>query len=291
MTPEIHLSKLIINSALSEDLGKDGDLTSRFFVPEDATGRGRIFAKEEPAVLSGVEIGAEVFSAVDPKLTVEIVEPNGTQLHHGQTVLTVQGSLRSILTAERTALNFIQQLSGVATLTHRFVEKVADTRAQILDTRKTTPGWRLLEKQAVADGGGTNHRMGLFDAVMVKDNHLLAQSDPEWIQAAIGEVNREFPGRKIELEVDTLEQLRRYLELEGVDVVLLDNMSLAQLREAIAIRDEHAPAVKLEASGGVNLDTVAGIAQTGVDFISVGALTHSSRAVDFSLELTLVDPD
>lgn len=287
--PEIPLSKLIINNALKEDLSEYGDLTSRFFVPEDAKGRGRIFAKEEPAMLSGVEIAVEVFREVDPELTCEIAETDGTQLTHGQTVLTIDGSLRSILTGERTALNFIQQLSGVATLTHRFVEKVQGTKAQILDTRKTTPGWRELEKLAVLHGGGTNHRMGLYDAVMVKDNHLLAKSDPDWIQAGIRAFHEEFPGKKVELEVDNLEQLRRYLKLEGVDVVLLDNMSTDQLCEAIGIRDEMAPNVELEASGGVNLETVAAIAETGVDFISVGALTHSSRAVDFSLELVLVE--
>ena len=287
--PPNHLSNLNVNNAVKEDLSEFGDLTSRFFVPEDAKGRGRIFAKEEPAVLSGIEIAVEVFAQIDSDLRCEIVEKDGTQLSNGQTVLTIDGSLRSILTGERTALNFIQQLSGVATLTHQFVEKVRGTKARILDTRKTTPGWRDLEKAAVRHGGGTNHRIGLYDAVMVKDNHLLAKSDPEWIQAGIHAYHEEFPGQKMELEVDNLEQLRQYLTLKGVDVVLLDNMSTDQLREAIAIRDDLAPNVELEASGGVNLDTVAAIAETGVDFISVGALTHSSRAIDFSLELVLVE--
>ncbi len=285
--PLDHSAKLIVNAALAEDLGEDGDLTSRFFVPDDATGRGRIFAKEEPAVLSGIEVAVEVFREVDTKLRCEAKAEDGAQLSRGQTVLTIDGSLRSILTAERTALNFIQQLSGVATLTHRFVQEIAGTKAKILDTRKTTPGWRILEKNAVVHGGGTNHRMGLYDTVMVKDNHLLAKSDPDWIQAGIREVNREFPGRKIELEVDNLDQLRRYLGLEGVDVILLDNMGPKQLREAVKIRDKQAPKVNLEASGGVNLETVAEIAASGVDFISAGALTHSARAVDFSLELVL----
>lgn len=278
------LTDQLIQTALREDLDEDGDVTSRYFVPESASGRGRIFAKE-PARLSGIEIGERVFRAVDEQLLLERAAENGAKLAPGDTVLRVEGSLRSILTAERTALNFIQQLSGIATLTSEFVARIGGAKARLLDTRKTTPGWRALEKQAVRDGGGTNHRVGLFDHVMVKDNHLLAQSDPAWIQDAIRRVKADFPKKRVELEVDRIEQLLAFLKLDGVDSILLDNMSLGQLRESVRLRDERNPAVLLEASGGVTLETVGEIAKTGVDFISVGALTHSAGAVDFSLEL------
>ena len=277
-------AELLIQAALREDLGVDGDVTSRYFVPEDARGRARIFAKES-ARLSGVEIAARVCRAVDQQLLVGTVVEDGAQLAAGDTVLTIEGSLRSILTAERTALNFLQRLSGVATLTAAFVERIGDSKTKLLDTRKTTPGWRMLEKQAVAHGGGTNHRIGLFDHVMVKDNHLLAESSPARIQEAIRGVKADFPDKRVQLEVDTIEQLLAFLEFDGVDSILLDNMPLDQLRESVRLRDERKPAIRLEASGNVTLDTIGDIAQTGVDFVSVGALTHSATAVDFSLEL------
>jgi nicotinate-nucleotide pyrophosphorylase (carboxylating) len=189
----------------------------------------------------------------------------------------ISGRTRSILTGERVALNFLQRLSGIATLTRAFVEAVKGTGAQILDTRKTTPGLRRLEKEAVAAGGGTNHRMGLFDAVMVKDNHLLAKPD---LAAVIQTVRKEHPGILIELEADSLEQVREFVQLPGVNVILLDNMNAAEACVALRRSD-----LKFEASGGVNLQTVRSIAETGVDLISVGQLTHSASAIDFSLEL------
>lgn len=265
--------------ALAEDLGP-GDLTSRYFVGVEKRS-ARIFAKE-PAVAAGVETGAEVFRRVDPQLAVRVVRGEGAALAQGDTVLEIRGAVRSILTAERVALNFIQRLSGTATLTRRFVEAVAGTRARILDTRKTTPGLRALEKAAVVAGGGVNHRFGLYDMVMVKDNHLAADTSLAHLQAAIRTFRAEHPGLRVELEADTLEQVRRFLTLDGVDVILLDNMTCAQLAEAVALG---ASRVQFEASGGVTLATVAGIAATGVDFISVGALTHSAPAIDFSLEL------
>ena len=268
-----------IAMALAEDLGP-GDLTSRYFVgPEERS--ARIFAKE-PAVAAGVGTGAEVFRRVDPQLAVRVVREDGSPLAKGDTVLEVRGAVRSILTAERVALNFIQRLSGTATLTRRFVEAVAGTRARILDTRKTTPGLRALEKAAVVAGGGVNHRFGLYDMVMVKDNHLAAGTTPEQLQAAIRAFRAENPGVRVELEADTLEQVRRFLAFTGVDVILLDNMTCAQMAEAVALGAGRVP---FEASGGVTLATVAGIAGTGVDFISVGALTHSAPAIDYSLEL------
>ena len=202
--------------------------------------------------------------------------PKGTRL------IEIEGPSRALLTAERVALNFMQRLSGTATLTRRFVEAVAGTRARILDTRKTTPGLRALEKAAVVAGGGANHRFGLYDMVMVKDNHLAAGTPPDHLPAAIRRFRDENPGLRVELEADTLEQVRRFLTFTGVDVVLLDNMSCAQMTAAVALG---AGRVQFEASGGISLATVADIAATGVDFISVGALTHSAPAIDFSLEL------
>jgi nicotinate-nucleotide pyrophosphorylase (carboxylating) len=198
--------------------------------------------------------------------------------------MAVHGRAASLLTAERTALNFLQRLSGVATLTGRFVDAVNGTSAKILDTRKTTPGMRLFEKAAVVSGGATNHRFGLHDMVMVKDNHLAASSSLEELQSAISRVKAERPGIRVELEADTLEQVRRFVTLRGVDVILLDNMTLAELREAVSLKR---PGMALEASGGVNLETVRQIAETGVDFVSVGEMTHSARAVDLSLEVCL----
>jgi nicotinate-nucleotide pyrophosphorylase (carboxylating) len=268
-----------ISIALAEDIGS-GDLTSRYFVGAEERS-ARIFVKE-PSVAAGVGTGAEVFRRVDPQLAVRVVRDDGSPLAKGDTVLEIRGAVRSILTAERVALNFIQRLSGTATLTRRFVEAVAGTRARILDTRKTTPGLRALEKAAVVAGGGVNHRFGLYDMVMVKDNHLAAGTTPEQLQAAIRTFRAENPGRRVELEADTLDQVRRFLTFTGVDVILLDNMACAQMAEAVALG---AGRVQFEASGGVSLATAADIAATGVDFISVGALTHSAPAIDFSLEL------
>ena len=265
--------------ALAEDLGP-GDLTSRYFVGTESRS-ARIFAKE-PAVAAGVGTGAEVFRRVDPQLEVRVVRGDGAALMKGDTVLEISGAVRSILTAERVALNFIQRLSGTATLTRRFVEAVAGTPARILDTRKTTPGLRALEKAAVVAGGGVNHRFGLYDMVMVKDNHLATGSPADHLPAAIRRFRDENPGLRVELEADTLEQVRRFLTFAGVDVILLDNMTCAQMSAAVALG---AGRVQFEASGGVTLATVGAIAATGVDFISVGALTHSAPAIDFSLEL------
>jgi nicotinate-nucleotide pyrophosphorylase (carboxylating) len=268
-----------ISIALAEDLG-DGDLTARFFV-ENRPGTARLFTKE-PAVAAGVETAAEVFRRVAPSACIEVLRPDGSPLVPGDSVLRIEGPLPSLLTAERVALNFLQHLSGIATLTHRFVEAVAGTHARILDTRKTLPGLRLLEKAAVRAGGGTNHRMGLYDMVMVKDNHLAAETSLDHLQNAIFKLKQAHPKVRVELEADTLAQVEAFLHLAGVDVLLLDNMCLADLRAAVALSAGRVP---LEASGGVTLETVAGIAATGVDFISVGALTHSARAIDFSMEL------
>jgi nicotinate-nucleotide pyrophosphorylase (carboxylating) len=269
-----------IGAALAEDIGS-GDATVEFFIDPAQQAAARIFAKE-PAIVAGATTAAEVFRRVDGQLSVRIEQADGTSVSLGQTILTIAGRAGSILTAERVALNFLQRLSGVATLTRRFVDAIAGTNARILDTRKTTPGLRALEKAAVRAGGGQNHRMGLYDMVMVKDNHLLASSETAALQAAIHRARGSRPDLRIELETDTLDQVRAFLTLDGVDVILLDNMTPAQMR--VAVEAGKGTAVQFEASGGVTLESVAEIAATGVDWISVGALTHSARAIDFSLE-------
>jgi nicotinate-nucleotide pyrophosphorylase (carboxylating) len=269
--------------ALREDIGA-GDTTTEFFVPDGLRALGRIVARER-AILAGVETAAEVFRRVNPKLNVEILQPDGTALMGGETVLEVRGAARSILTAERVALNFLQRLSGVATLTRQFVEAIGKSRAKILDTRKTTPGLRALEKAAVVAGGGSNHRSSLSEMVLVKDNHLSASSGFSGFVGAIQRLRQERPGVRIEVEAERLEQVRSFLEIEGIDVILLDNMEPSEMREAVAAGKGK---VKFEASGGITLKTVRRIAASGVDYISVGALTHSARAIDMSLELTHV---
>ena len=269
-----------VDVALAEDIGT-GDATVQFFVDPDAQASARIFAKEA-AIVAGVEVSREVFARVDRELTVAVERGDGTPVAPGDTILTIRGRAGSILSAERVALNFLQRLSGVATLTRQFVEAIAGTPAKILDTRKTTPGLRALEKAAVVAGGGHNHRMGLYDMVMVKDNHLLADGSMEGLRAAILRAKAARPGLRVELEADTLAQVRMFLALDAVDVVLLDNMTLDDLRTAVDMG--RGGQVQFEASGGVNLESVQAIAKTGVQWISVGALTHSARAIDFSLE-------
>ena len=267
-----------VEMALAEDVGS-GDLTSFYFIPETSRSRARIFAKE-PMIVAGTDVARRTFERVDGSVRVTIVCPEGSAVKQGETVIELAGPTRSILTGERVALNFLQRLSGVATLTAQFVRAVQGTGTQILDTRKTTPGLRALEKAAVKAGGGRNHRMGLYDAVMVKDNHLLALPK---LQETILLIRKKHPAILVELEADSVEQVREFARLEGVDVVLLDNMSAEQMEACVAMRR---PGLKFEASGGVSLDTVREIAETGVDYISVGQLTHSARAVDLSLELT-----
>ena len=271
----------LIDAALEEDIGA-GDLTAEYFVPADRRIRGFIVARED-GCLSGVEIAQEVFRRVDESIEVQLMVSDGSRVGKGAHVISVEGPARGVLTAERTALNFLQRLSGVATATRRFVDEVKDTSARILDTRKTTPGWRSLEKQAVVHGGGTNHRMGLYDRVMVKDNHLVAEHDPVQLQDAIRRLKSERPGVEVELEADRMDQVEAFLKMEGVDYILLDNMTLHELRDAVEMRGERMTP-RLEASGGVNLDTVKSIASTGVDFISVGAITHSAVALDLALD-------
>lgn len=278
-------SAVLINLALAEDVGS-GDVTCQFFTPIESKAVAFVAVRGD-GVVSGVELAARVFSVVDPDLTVEVLIEDGSRVAAGALLIRVEGSARSILTAERTALNFLQRLSGIATLTSHYVEAVKGCHAEILDTRKTTPGYRLLEKKAVLHGGGVNHRMGLYDRAMVKDNHLVAEADLASIQASILDLKSMKPDVEVELEADHLEQVRDFLTLQGVDHLLLDNMSLEELREAVEARGTRSTP-KLEASGGVNLMTVRGIAETGVDFISVGALTHSAPSLDIGLDFSPV---
>ena len=274
-------SEILIELALAEDIG-EGDVTSLYFIPEERRACAFVAVRKD-GVVSGVELAARVFSTVDRELDVEVLIADGSRVSSGALLIRVEGSARSILTAERTALNFLQRLSGVATLTAHYVEQIKGTRAQILDTRKTTPGYRLLEKKAVLDGGGSNHRLGLYDRAMVKDNHLVAEGGTHAIQAAIHRLKADKPEVEVELEADNLVQVRSFLALDGVDHILLDNMSLEQLREAVILRGERGKPM-FEASGGITLETLRDIAETGVDFISVGALTHSAPALDIGLD-------
>lgn len=270
--------------ALEEDLADTGDLTSLHFVDADHRSIGRIVSRED-AIISGSEIAAITCAAVSPSLNFRVIIPDGGAATPGDLVAEISGPTRLVLTAERTVLNFMQRLSGVATITRTFVTAIAGTKARLLDTRKTTPGWRELEKAAVVHGGGVNHRMGLYDAIMVKDNHLVANPNPIDLAARVSEIKAKNPTLKIEMEADRLEQVADFLAIAGIDVILLDNMSNEELTRAVVMRNEMAPDMLLEASGGVNLTTIRGIAGTGVDFISVGALTHSVRSIDLGLDL------
>jgi len=270
-----------IRRALAEDLGP-GDITSEAFITKSQRSQASITAKED-CVVAGLDAAAEVFRQVDPKIEVEALKTDGDRVTKGTQVLRADGPTRALLAAERTALNFLQQLSGVATLTRKFVDAVTGTKAVILDTRKTTPGLREFERAAVRAGGGTNHRFGLFDQILAKDNHLAVTSDASSLQAAIDRAKAAKPDVIVEIEADNLDQVRMLCGLHGVDIILLDNMTPDQMREAVRIRGDRV--ILLEASGGVNLQTVRAIAETGVDRISVGALTHSARAADFSMEI------
>lgn len=290
-TSEAAAARALIALALAEDLGDTGDRTSLATIPADTTATAAFVARS-PGTVAGLPVAELVCVAVDPGLTFLADVPDGSPVVRGTRIATISGSLRSILAAERTALNFLQRLSGIATLTRKFADAVAGLPVQILDTRKTTPGWRLLEKMAVRAGGGTNHRIGLYDAILIKDNHIAGLGDPASAVRRSVELARAYPGNAglpVEVEVDSIDQLRQVLPVMP-EIVLLDNMSNEQLREAVAIRDGISPSTKLEASGGVNLTTVRGIAETGVDRISVGAVTHSAVALDIGLDY-LADPN
>jgi nicotinate-nucleotide pyrophosphorylase (carboxylating) len=276
----------VIREAASRALGEDcgpADITTMACVSADVRGEARIFPKE-PCVLAGLLVAQQVFREQDPGLKLEAAAADGAMIVPGETVLKIFGSAASILTAERCALNFIQQLSGVATRTRLFVEAVADTPCRILDTRKTVPGLRALQKYAVLCGGGTNHRFGLYDQFLVKDNHLALMGAGSKLADAVRAARALNPDALLEVEVDRLDQIPDLLA-QGVDQILLDNMTLDEMRACVKLIAGRA---KTEASGNMTLDRVRDVAATGVDFISVGALTHTVRAVDFSLEMVPV---
>ena len=272
-----------IIAALKEDIG-EGDITTDFFVPETLHARGRISAREK-AIVAGIGAAAEVFRRVDPSIDIQIVRREGDEVVAGDVIIEVRGLARSILKAERVALNFLQRLCGIATLTRQFVDAIGNHPAKILDTRKTTPGLRALEKAAVVAGGGLNHRFGLYDMVLVKDNHLATFGGLSSFADRIQQLRQERPNMRIEVEADDLEQARAFAEVDGIDVILLDNMTPAQIREAVALRNDN---IQFEASGGITLKNVKRIAATGVDYISIGSLTNAARAIDIGLEMTHV---
>lgn len=266
----------VVARALAEDVGP-GDVTTAATVGPEAQCRAEIVAKAD-GVIAGLEVARAVFEAVDPEVVFEAVVSDGTRVSAGMAVARVAGNTRGVLTAERTALNFLQRMSGIATLTAQYVEAVKGTKARILDTRKTAPGLRLLDKYAVRAGGGENHRTGLFDGVLIKDNHLRAAG-------GVGEAVRRAKAAhhllEVEVEVQTIEEVDEAIAA-GAEVILLDNMDLAEIRAAVA---RVAGRCLIEVSGGVNLETVRPLAETGVDYISVGKLTHSAPALDLSLEI------
>ncbi|MGH7953356.1 MAG: carboxylating nicotinate-nucleotide diphosphorylase [Limisphaerales bacterium] len=272
--------RIAVKNALAEDIG-GGDATTLATVPKKISARAVIRARE-PLIVAGIEFAETVFHQLSRKIKIEKFVRDGERASAEKILLKISGPARAILSAERVALNFVQRLSGIATLTTQFVEAVHETRAQILDTRKTTPGWRRFEKYAVACGDGKNHRIGLFDMILIKDNHLAAlrNEKPNAIAAAITRARKKFPKLKIEVEADNLEQVQQAVAA-GAEMILFDNMNLKQLRAAVKMANGRA---KTEASGGVNLKTIRAIAKTGVDFISVGVLTHSARAVDIGLD-------
>lgn len=270
-----------VRRALAEDLGK-GDVTTLALVPAQARARARLVART-PLTVAGLDFAVRAFQLLDRRVRVLERLDDGAAAPGGATLLRVEGPTRALLSAERTALNFVQWLSGVATFTAQFVAAVAGTGVRILDTRKTTPGWRRFEKYAVACGGGQNHRRGLFDQVLIKDNHLAALRSrrPDAISWAVRRARAACPGLRVEVEAETLAQVRQAVAA-GADIILLDNMPLEQLRQAVRLVAGRA---RTEASGGITLANVRAVAETGVDFISVGALTHSAPAADVALDL------
>lgn len=269
-----------VTDALAEDLGLVGDLTTDATIPATATAEAHFSARRR-GVVSGLGLVAETYRQIDDSITLMQQTTDGGSVEPGDVVAVAKGPARAILTGERVALNYLGRLSGIATLTRQYVDAVSHTRAAIIDTRKTTPGLRAFEKYAVRCGGGTNHRVGLFDAVLIKDNHIAVAGG---IEAAVTAARRSAGHMvKIEIEVDTLDQLVEVLA-HNVDAVLLDNMDNATLKQAVSMIDGKCLA---EASGGVSLETVAGIAETGVDLISVGALTHSAPVLDIGLDIEI----
>lgn len=285
MTPDLtplpeHLVRAAVTRSLEEDLGLSGDITSQACLPAGARAHV-VMATRRAGVVSGTQLAIEAFRQMDPAIKVQVVKKDGERIQPGDVLLKIDGNARAVLSAERTALNFMGRMCGIATLTAAYVERIKHTKARVLDTRKTTPGLRAFEKYAVLCGGGVNHRFGLFDAILIKDNHVgVAGGIRPALQRAKAHASSMV---KIEIEVDSLAQLDEVIA-EGADIVLLDNMAPDMLREAVK---RVAGRIVTEASGGVTLDSIKAIAETGVDYISSGALTHSAPVLDIGLDIEI----
>ena len=271
----------LLTLSFAEDVG-DGDHTTLSTIPAEAQGKNRLIIKEE-GVLSGVEIARKVFAKVDPELKMEVFIEDGADVKPGDVAFTVEGSVRSLLIAERTMLNIMQRMSGVATMTRLYQQRLEGTGARVLDTRKTTPGMRMLEKEAVATGGGTNHRIGLFDMILIKDNHIDFAGGIEQAISSAREYCKStgHENLKIEVEVRSLDDIRKVMATGGVDRIMFDNFTPELTREAVRLVDHR---YETESSGGITLDTIRAYGEAGVDFISVGALTHSVKGLDMSFK-------
>jgi nicotinate-nucleotide pyrophosphorylase (carboxylating) len=273
----------IIKAALDEDIAT-GDITTQAVIPAGKKAKGYFLVKNE-GIIAGLSVAEKVFHTLDKKIFFKVILADGAPVKPGDIAAEVEGSAGSILTAERTALNFVQRLSGIATLTNQFVQKVKHTNAAILDTRKTVPGLRLLDKKAVELGGGKNHRIGLFDLFLIKDNHIeVAGSVTRAVELCRQQNLKKKSLFKIEVETKNIEEVKEALNC-NVDIIMLDNFNLTMMKDAVELINKKC---KVEASGNINLDNVAGVAETGVDYISVGALTHSVKALDISLEVKVI---
>jgi len=270
----------LLEMALREDIGS-GDITSESVVPADTMAKGTILSKSE-GIIAGLDVAGEIFRMVDPEVDFRKLVSDGEQIHQKQEIATAEGPARSILTAERTVLNFLQRLSGIATLTSKYVRAAAGHKARVIDTRKTTPGWRVLEKYAVRVGGGHNHRFGLYEAVLIKDNHIAALGS---ISDAIARARERIPHTmRIEVEVEDMDQVREAIRA-GADIIMPDNMDADEMTQAVKLIDGRAI---VEASGGIRLEDIPTVAATGVDLISVGALTNAAPPLDISMSMTLM---
>lgn len=272
----------LIDLAFAEDIG-DGDATTLSTIPADATGQQQLIVKED-GILAGVEVARKVFEHFDPELKMEVFIPDGSEVHKGDVAFVVSGRVRALLQTERTMLNIMQRMSGIATVTARYQKELEGTGARVLDTRKTTPGMRMLEKEAVALGGGTNHRIGLFDMILIKDNHVdFAGGIAKAVAAARDWCKDNGKNLKIEVEVRNTDEINQALEAD-VDRIMLDNFTPERTREAVSLIRSKDPKVEIESSGGITFETLRQYGETGVDFISVGALTHSVKGLDMSFK-------
>lgn len=273
----------LIDLAFAEDVG-DGDHTTLSTIPESAMGRQRLLVKGE-GVLSGVEVAKKVFESLDPSVKIDVMIPDGSHVKPGDVAFVAEGPVRSLLVGERTMLNIMQRMSGVATMTERYQRELEGTKAKVIDTRKTTPGMRVLEKEAVAAGGGGNHRMGLYDMILIKDNHIdFAGGIRNAVEGAKKYLKEKGKNLRIEVEARSLDDVREIISIGGVDRVMFDNFSPELTKEGVRIVRELAPDMEIESSGGITLENLRAYGEAGVDFISVGALTHSVKGLDMSFK-------